>query len=514
MKKQNLFSYIKNHIDQEGRFTAKTLPDRPRPTVPHPLGSNDAVFYTSNIPQNVKRGTETIEMVRSYLSNPNPEERHRLYQYVCKQYVANICDTFIESFAEEGCDDLLFDLGRNFFYNAVHREPLKFAYLIFTLYGMRKIAKQDPELWQDIKDAARCEEFTFFFFYACRLSGYMPQETVWELLRATCGWGRVYALDEVICSSEEERLWLIRNGCRLEVEHPPAAIRVIRESRLNEYLQAPEIGFAEYKGVALIISNFLQFAIAVTPEMMAEDYNLDGIDFTSLISSFLRHAAVFATGPSEALDAFSVALGMRCINRERNYCLFSADECQMLMAASERIVFSRDWRQDIDAELIKDDAVNYNVCDLAFELDIDIWQRLFDFWRSHLLETDLFPYLLEDSSEERACKVLSLISANISLYLADEKALLTPLHYLREHPGTGESIIIAALTSLYDWPRGIACALLDAWGPGYITPPLREALYSARRLCNHAIVNARIDALLNGVEFSYENLITEYNIET
>ncbi len=513
MKNKNIFSYIKKHTDGKGRFTAKSLPDRPRPTVPNPLGSSDAVFYTSDVPPDVERGLETAEMVRSYLKSPDPADRHRLYQHICRQYTAGICDTFMESFAQEGCCGLLFDLGRNFLYNSSHREPVKFAYLIFSLYGMRKIAEKDPELWQDIIDTARCEEFTFFFFYACRMSSYMPQDTVWELLRCTYGWGRVCALNEAVCTDEEERLWLIKNGCSTGVEYPPASVRIIHESRLAGYLKNPEISFEEYKGAAAIINSLLQFIIAVNPEMLEEDFNTADINMAGLLRDFLHHAEIFTGKPAEALDILAVSFGLRHISDEKIFSLLSAEDCHLLMADCDRIIYSRNWQDDIDAGLIAGGRINYTVCDLAYELEIDIWQRLYDFWRSHLLETELFPYLLDGGSEERAGKVLSLISANINLYLADEKALLAPLHYLREHPGTGESIIIAALTSLYDWPRGIACALLDVWGPDYITPPLRDALYCARRLSNHAIVNARIDALLNGVEFSYETLISEHKIE-
>ena len=51
------------------------------------------------------------------------------------------------------------------------------------------------------------------------------------------------------------------------------------------------------------------------------------------------------------------------------------------------------------------------------------------------------------------------------------------MRYLVHNPGLGEKIIIAALTAMYDWPRGIACSVLNEWGLEFITEPIRNALW-------------------------------------
>ena len=47
MNPQSIFKFVQDHINEEGRFTADFLPDDPSPTVPRPLGAEDAYYYTT-----------------------------------------------------------------------------------------------------------------------------------------------------------------------------------------------------------------------------------------------------------------------------------------------------------------------------------------------------------------------------------------------------------------------------------------------------------------------------------
>ena len=139
------------------------------------------------------------------------------------------------------------------------------------------------------------------------------------------------------------------------------------------------------------------------------------------------------------------------------------------------------------------------------ELDIDVWPRLFDFWLAHPDETPLFPYLLSYEGEQRSERVLRLIEAALPRYCVEQNDLffflLVPLRYLNTHPGESDAIICAALESIFDLPRGIACGIVDDWGQEFITPAIRRSLIKARQLSNNDVVTARIDCLLAGKHF-------------
>lgn len=57
---------------------------------------------------------------------------------------------------------------------------------------------------------AHCEEFTFAFLYSCRVTNFNPQNAIWELIRCTSGWGKVFSITDCHCRDEEDRLWLLQ----------------------------------------------------------------------------------------------------------------------------------------------------------------------------------------------------------------------------------------------------------------------------------------------------------------
>jgi len=87
------------------------------------------------------------------------------------------------------------------------------------------------------------------------------------------------------------------------------------------------------------------------------------------------------------------------------------------------------------------------------------------------------------------------------------------LKSLETRPGTGEDLLVPALTSLYDWPRSCALDVLDAWGIEYLTPPLRAALLKANDLAQHTLLSLRIKFLLENKIFDLESAVKILTIE-
>lgn len=497
-----IFDYVINNINTDGKFTAATLPDDLAPTVPRPLGTEDAYYYTTEVPPDVEGAERALELVKQYMVMPCLESRRRLYDYICSIITAGICDPFLDGFPREEFTPELLKLGRELFYGAANREPVKFAYLLFGLYGMERLHDADAKLWEDMVSVARCEEFTFFFLYACRITEYAPQQEIWQLIHCTNSWGRVYAINEAAFDSAEKRQWLIENGYDITIEYPPLAVKIITEGRLAEVLQKEHITYAEYKGAAATLNNMLLLLNNFSADVLEENFKLSLLDVNGLLTGFLHHAKEYAAAPADILDVMAISISLRNMADIENWSRLTANQCHTLIAACDKIIYQKDWQAEIDAELFKDGRVNYTMCDFAFELEMDIWPRLFAWFKEHPLEIKLLPYLLSYEGEERSRQVLDVIERNLYSYLPDQNALLIPLRYLRHHPGEGVAIVIAALTSLYDWPRGIACTLLEEWGPEYLTTPIRSALLTARSLSQHPVVNARIDALLIGKEYN------------
>ena len=96
-----------------------------------------------------------------------------------------------------------------------------------------KLRKEHSEnLWDDLVDLCRCEEFTFFLTFAYRINNIAPQDELWELVRSTRGWGRIFTLYDLECTTEEEEIWLLRHGCEIEIDYATICLVVMRKGQL------------------------------------------------------------------------------------------------------------------------------------------------------------------------------------------------------------------------------------------------------------------------------------------
>ena len=500
---ETIYNYIITHLDEHGRFTEANLCDATNETIPRPLGSEDAFYYSITIESNLPLAQHLAETLRNYITEPSQSKLSTLYEQLNGQIFAAYCDPFTEAFPADNMNIAAYELARRFFYNAQNREQVKFALLLFGLHGMKNICESEPVLWQDILKVAHCEEFTFPFLLACRISSFTPQSAVWELIRCTNGWGKIFAISDCKCQDIDEQLWLLENGTDISVEYPPLSIKFIQETHLEDLLEE-ELTYEQYKGAVIIVGNYLLLLNHTPIKSIEASFDITSINLNILLTLILKQAEQHIQHPEDMLDMISYAETLRSLAEDNNLSQLSQNQCQLLIAAFENIIYSKDITGEITDNLIKDDTVNYTLCDLAVELEMDIWPQLFDYWKKHPLEIALFPYLLSYENAGRPQQVLKLITRHLPEYMVEASSLLIPLRYLSLHPGQGESIICAALTSIYDLTRGITCSMLEEWPPELISPAIRDALMEGRRLSNNDVVTARIDCLLQGKKFHIE----------
>jgi len=498
---KRLFSYIKENINEDEVFTSNVLPDDPNPSIPHPFGSEDSFFYTTEIPSDMKGASNILRLLRDYLASPSVEKRVNLYRNLQRSVTVSICDPIVDAFTADDITERTLELARQLFYNSTHREPVKFAYLLFGLYGMRDIYEHNKELWNDLLTVARCEEFTFHFLYACRITSFLPQKEIWQLIASTKGWGKVFAISEAICENEEKALWLVKNAYDLNVEYHPLSLKVINIAHLDEIVKCEQLDRDAYKGAMAIVNSYLILLDRYPVNTIEENFNIGTFSTYELLNNLLRHAQAFADNPADVLDVVGLRIGLETLLQDDATYALGQNNTHLLIAECERLIFSRDWTDEVKSRLIVDGKVDYDIADFAYELEIDVWDELFSFWCHNPNETKLFAYLLSYEGQDRSELVMHSICANIRMFQESSDALLVPLNYLRNHPGEGESIIISGLTGMYDWPRGVATTTLEAWDKDEITPAIREALFQALSLSSNPVVTARIEALLKGEDF-------------
>lgn len=140
--KQTIYQYVNSHLDEHGRFTATNLCDDRYATIPRPLGSEDAFHYTMGNLPNPKSASVLLKLLQAYLKEPTTQQLSKLYNELKGMAFAEYCDPFIEALDQNDINSVAFDLARRFFYNADGREQVKFALLLFGMYGMEKFVSR------------------------------------------------------------------------------------------------------------------------------------------------------------------------------------------------------------------------------------------------------------------------------------------------------------------------------------------------------------------------------------
>ena len=501
---QSLFDYIQQHIDEDGVFTESTLPDgNDYVNIVEP-GQTDAFYYTADMPSSDEDASTILKDLRAYLAEPCISTYQKLYKDLKDMSMAEYADPFIAAFDQDDMNETAFSLARRLLYNARHREPLKFAFLLFGLYSMQHIEEEDPELWRDLVTTAHCEEFTFAFLYSCRVTNHISQKAVWELLGCTKGWGKVFAIIDCRCPDDDHRRWLLQNGPDIDVEYPPLSVKLIQATQLDKFLAQPVIDYPCYKSAVAILGNYMMLLLHYKPEAVRENYNLTDINLYGMLKNLLHHALYLSVEAEDMLDMITIATSLRNMQEDNVLYSLTPNQVSELIAACDKMVYATNWEPIIASRLFEGDQVNYQLADLAYELELDIWQQLYDFWLAHPMEYTLLPYLLSYEGGNRSDKVLARLTEQLPLYASDLHSLVVPLHYLRTHPGKGETILCAALSSMYELLRSCACDVLEAWGPDYLSTTIKDNIYTAMRSSTDDLVQARLTAILQGRKLDIE----------
>ena len=501
---QSLFDYIQQHIDEDGVFTESTLPDgNDYVNIVEP-GQTDAFYYTADMPSSDEDASTILKDLRAYLAEPCISTYQKLYKDLKDMSMAEYADPFIAAFDQDDMNETAFSLARRLLYNARHREPLKFAFLLFGLYSMQHIEEEDPELWRDLVTTAHCEEFTFAFLYSCRVTNHISQKAVWELLGCTKGWGKVFAIIDCRCPDDDHRRWLLQNGPDIDVEYPPLSVKLIQATQLDKFLAQPVIDYPCYKSAVAILGNYMMLLLHYKPEAVRENYNHTDINLYGMLKNLLHHALYLSVEAEDMLDMITIATSLRNMQEDNALYSLTPNQVSELIAACDKMVYATNWEPIIASRLFEGDQVNYQLADLAYELELDIWQQLYDFWLAHPMEYTLLPYLLSYEGGNRSDKVLARLTEQLPLYASDLHSLVVPLHYLRTHPGKGETILCAALSSMYELLRSCACDVLEAWGPDYLSTTIKDNIYTAMRSSTDDLVQARLTAILQGRKLDIE----------
>lgn len=183
----SIFAYVMDKLDENGIYQGGALIDDPTPSLPRPLGSDDAYIYTAEMPPDLPGAEAVCSMLLAYADEPSATAKAVLEEALIKILCVSVCDPLVELLSEDEVPEPLLALAEDWLYTAHKRELVKYAIVILAVFGLEKLRKEHSEnLWGDLVDLCRCEEFTFS----------LPLPTVSIILHHRTSYGNLFALPE------------------------------------------------------------------------------------------------------------------------------------------------------------------------------------------------------------------------------------------------------------------------------------------------------------------------------
>ena len=509
----SIFQYIKKHIDEDGFFTGDNLPRGEYSFINPSIGPEleaGAAFVIMSTDEDDKKIMEVVyKAIKDYLQLPNEKKRDNLYQLVAFTQCVSYCESLAAKLEnEENIPDTFIELALEWLYEAPSREAVKFAIVLCGLFDIDELSKGDhATLKDDLRTLARCDEFTYFVIFAFHLSNIEDELDLWDIIQTTYGWGRVHAMEAAEYDTPEKKDWLLRHGSEIDVHYPAIALRCIKEGNMLAALQKPAIDEELYQGALHALNNYLEFLLDIDTEndSLAD---LAVINTYGLLREILRHAEKYADSIENLVGIINLSNNLQRLADENRWETLDANKCHLLISVAEKIIYSKDWLPEIKEKLLNPDgSINFLAADFAYALNIDIWNTLAELLYKEPKATKLYEYLLATDNNERYEEILNFARQHITAYKEDEHALPPIIKALETRPGSGEDLLIQALTSLYDWPRSCALDVLDAWGVEYLSPPIKAALLKALDLAQHTLLTLRIKSLLDNKVFDLEGVV-------
>jgi hypothetical protein len=515
-KGESLFPYVKKNIDVEGFYCGKDLPDRiissSDPNFSLELGTTDAYLSMSSDIDNEKMQDEVYIKIMAFCENPSVENEVQLYRTVCRCQCISYCETLIDRLAQEELPLKLVHLAENWLYNAPQREAVKFAIIICGIFNLDTMSRSyELDVKKDLMLLALCEEFTFYVIFALDMSNITTGDDLWEIISHTRGWGKIHAMEAFTYDTIPKRDWLLSYGSDISVAYPGIALLGIQEGHMLDFLQRPHLSPELYRGILKTINNYVLFLIDYDSEN-ENDPELPFCDTYTLVKECLRHSAEYNETLEDVILLTNLSQELKALAANENWQAISANNCHLLISATEKLIFHKDWLPEINSKLVNaDGSVNYLAISFSFAVKVDIRSKLMHLLKENPLRTELYSFLLLTRDQKKFNTVLNFARKHINIYQNGEHTLDSLLLALSRKNGLGTEFVIAGLTSIYDRPRSYALNVLEGWDEEYITPEIKAALVRAKAMSQHPFLPLRIDALLKKDNLDLSGFISTLN---
>jgi hypothetical protein len=470
----SLHAFIAAHLDEAGRLQDSSMPlpdETPAPDggVRWMAGAMDGVLgHHAGSDVSDERAQRVAAAVAEAATRRTTRRRlRRLYDLLREDDVLGFVDAMVQHLVELQPDRArVHELGRWLATTASDRGPVKVGLALLGVTGLA----DDVGV---VRTLGAHDEFTLFAAAALRNGLDDPDSELWSLAAAVDGWGRIQCVERLRDTRDPAiRSWILRQGFRNSVMEEYLAYIAATTGGLVEALRAPDPDRELLSAAGAILGAL----IAGGPAEDIHDYD-EGADAVEL---FLIHL----TDRAETLADFLAVQAVRSFLAEQedwddlDSRGWSVTRREAFEQRCEQILGREMWIARIHQGLASDDGVEFwQAQQAARHRGVDI----FDLQLQRLREDPVGgPWFQAWQGADRgraealaalAVEVLPLdeiaTGPDTALGLGVEWSLHSALDWslqaLRDHPGVGAPLLLAALRSPVIRNRNMTLNALRSW---------------------------------------------------
>ncbi len=507
--KEPIYSYIKRNLDADGKLPQmyEELPDSEEyyegKEVRWAEGAMDGVFsHHVGAGDDNEKVLSVSKLIRQQVAKLSGSTRRNTYLALMDDGLLGYIDPLLKHLRKMSDLDpqVLYEEARWFASEGAHRGVVKVGIALLGLFN----CERDEELLMTL---GKSEEFTLYVSVAIRNGFTNYNQKLFELAKCVHGWGKIHLVERLEADTDEIKGWLLRHGCDNSIMPEYLAYTCAVNGELDKALSDPYIDRELYEGAGLIISAL----ISGGPAEDMDDYD----DSLTVITGFLRHAAVHCSTPEDLLVIFDIKGFLEQDEKEWERRLaagWSNDIRSSCLEACKNIISRNDWTEIVLTEIGSADNVRkHNAVRAANMQGIDIWHRLFEDLAANPLDDVLYYELTKTDDKERMLKLISFAEGNLPLkeiaagpgnalglgpdYRA-HSCLDFILQGLGKFEGTGVDLVLAGLQSPVIRNRNMAIKALESWDKRSWPESITKALLELSETEPDADVKERIDELL------------------
>ncbi len=426
--------------------------------------------YSTNTEDIIK---EIFEHIKTITNHRNLEETNENYHKIDKSSGAiyTICMenqtlSFIDDFSDFLVDnqekidlETLYYLLSIFLFNSTHREPIKFAIAILGLLSL------DEDRIKIIYQFGLATEFAKIVSVA--LARQDRQDLILDLANRHSAWGKIEYIQRFEPQNDDEKLWLVTDGFRNDVDDNYLAYECIIKANLKDILEKTPILYGKlYDGIRDLLKALVSFS---SPREILDDY--EHKEF--LVLRFLKDSKNSATSLEDLSTIVDIYDYIK-YQEENESSIWDQKTIKQAISECENIFFNKSFKWK---EKIKNNPLKYISSFLAPRFDVDIFDELLENAKKDIEKVNFFT-LGRVANEKQFEKVIEFAQKNLPLNkmasgVSDKLGLGKEFHFhhelnflmqdMEKYPkkDLGLSIILTALNSPVVNNRNCAMKLLE-----------------------------------------------------